>query len=133
MNSAQAAQNWVEAWSSGWANHDPDLIAGRYAPDGRFRSHPFRATTSGSAGAADYARQAFEEEAASSFVFGDPIVGQDGRAAVEYRAVITNSDGSKSTLAGVTVLRFDEGGRVTEHRDYWAMAEGDLGLSIEED
>jgi hypothetical protein len=108
------------------------VIAARYAPDGSFRSQPFRATTSGPAAAAEYARQAFEEEASASFVFGEPIVGDDGRAAVEYRAVITNNDGSLSTLAGVTLLRFDGEGLVTDHRDYWAMTDGDLGLDFKE-
>lgn len=49
-------------------------------------------------------------------------VGADGRAAVEYRADITTIAGQETQLAGVTLLRFDSSGLVTEHRDYWAMA-----------
>jgi len=28
-------------------------------------------------------------------------------------------DGEQLTLAGVTILRFDGGGLVVDHRDYW--------------
>jgi hypothetical protein len=68
-----------------------------------------------------YAVQAFAEERTATPTFASPIVDPDGRAAVEYRADITTTAGNEARLAGVTVLRFDSGGLVTEHRDYWAM------------
>ena len=45
------------------------------------------------------------------------------RAAVEYWATM-RVGGEEQTLAGTTLLRFDDDGLVVEHRDYWAMAEG---------
>jgi uncharacterized protein (TIGR02246 family) len=123
MDAGAAARAWVEAWSKGWATHDPTLIAARYAEDCEFRSHPFRASLHGRAGARAYAEQAFAEERSSIASFHDPIVGADGRAAVEYRATIMTTDGKTAALAGVTLLRFDDDGLVREHRDYWAMME----------
>ncbi len=90
---------------AGWIGHDADVIASRYAEECEFRSHPFREAVHGRDGAR----------------FGEPIVAPDGRAGVEYRAEITTPDGDNVTLAGVTVLRFDDEGLVIEHRDYWAM------------
>src|SRR5438105_342753 len=122
MTPGQAAEAWVTAWSDGWRHHDPDVIAARYADNAEFLSQPFRPITHGPAAAADYTRDAFAQERSTRFVFGEPIVADNGRAAVEYRAVIEGADGSTSTLAGTTVLRFDADGLVTEHRDYWAIS-----------
>jgi len=114
----------------GWAKHNPDIIAKRYATNCMFVSHPFRVPARGRGGAAAWIREAFAEEQAAEFVFAEPIVSADARAAVEYRAVITGPDGARQTLAGTTILRFDIDGLVLEHRDYWAMADGDLGLDL---
>jgi uncharacterized protein (TIGR02246 family) len=123
MDVGAAARAWVDAWSAGWATHDPDAIAARYADECEFRSHPFREPLSGREGARRYAEEAFAEERSAVSSFAEPIVAADGRAAVEYRAKITTNDGKTATLSGVTVLRFAEDGLVREHRDYWAMTE----------
>jgi nuclear transport factor 2 (NTF2) superfamily protein len=123
MDPAEAARAWVRAWRTGWLAHDPDVIAARYAEGCDFRSHPFRDALVGRDGARTYVTGAFAEERSADPTFADPIVMQDGRAAVEYRARIVTTTGARVTLAGVTVLRFDRGGMVTEHRDYWATEE----------
>jgi hypothetical protein len=122
MDSEAAARSWVEAWSRGWRDHYPAVIAERYADDAVFMSHPFRDARRGKRAAFDYAEEAFAEEEAVEFRFGDPIASH-GRAAVEYWAVITSRE-REQTLLGVTVLRFDDDGLVTEHADYWAMQDG---------
>jgi hypothetical protein len=43
--------------------------------------------------------------------------------------VITSTDGSVETVAGTSLLRFDEGGRVVEQRDAWAGQAGRSELS----
>jgi uncharacterized protein (TIGR02246 family) len=123
MDADAAARAWVNAWSEGWAKHDADVIAARYAEDCEFLSHPFRESLFGRDGAKSYAEQAFAEERSAVSSFADPIVAADGRAAVEYRATITAPDGGVAALAGVTILRFDGDGLVREHRDYWAMTD----------
>jgi nuclear transport factor 2 (NTF2) superfamily protein len=125
MDSNEAATAWVQAWSAGWARHDPEVIGLRYADDCEFISQPFREALRGRDGARTYAAQAFAEERSARFRFGEPIVGSDRRAAVEYWAIITDTNGEVVTLAGVTVLRFDPEGRVLEHRDHWAMSKGE--------
>jgi nuclear transport factor 2 (NTF2) superfamily protein len=130
MNTADAASAWVDGWSDGWARHDPEVIAARYARDCVFRSLPFRAAGRGRQAPLDYARQSFAEEQSARFAFGAPVVGSNGRAAVEYRAVITTPDGTATTIAGVSMLRFGEDGLVTEHLDTWTEAPGDLGIAI---
>jgi nuclear transport factor 2 (NTF2) superfamily protein len=119
----------VEAWEDGWARHDPDVITARYAPDCTFRSHPFRPAAQGRDEAGAWIREAFAGERSARFAFGEPIVSPDARAAVEYRAVIKATNGTESTLAGTTVLRFDDTGLVVDHRDYWAIIDGDSGLA----
>jgi hypothetical protein len=126
----QGARAWVDAWKDGWARHDPEVIAARYAPDCRFRSEPFRALEHGRAAALAYATRSFAEERGARFTFGEPIVGGDGRAAVEYRAVITGTDGADITIHGVSLLRIGPDGLVAEHRDTWTQLEGDHGIDL---
>jgi hypothetical protein len=96
----------------------------------RLRSLPFRVAGRGPQAAFEYARQSFGEEQSARFAFGAPVVSANGRAAVEYRAVITARDGAITTVAGVSMPRFGEDGLVTEHLDTWTEADGDLGIAI---
>ena len=57
------------------------------------------------------------------FRFGDPLVARD-RAAVDWWAVITATDGSVETIAGTSLLRFGPDGRVIYQRDAWASEPG---------
>jgi nuclear transport factor 2 (NTF2) superfamily protein len=130
ISTLEGARAWVAAWSDGWARHDPEMIAARYAPECRFRSQPFRPLEHGRSAALAYVTQSFEEEQSARFTFGEPIVGPDGRAAVEYRAVITARDGSETTIHGVSVLKVGPDGLIAEHRDCWTELEGDHGVAL---
>ncbi|MEN3341420.1 MAG: hypothetical protein V7644_824 [Actinomycetota bacterium] len=122
MEGEEAARLWVEGWSRGWRAHDPEPIAARYSAGAVFVSHPFREPLGGRDGAYEYARQAFSAEDTAEFRFAEPIV-CGRRAAVEYWAVLT-SGGREQTLAGTTVLHFDDDGLVDRHCDYWALEGG---------
>ena len=130
MTTLDGARAWVDAWKDGWARHDPAVIAGRYSPDCRFRSQPFRPLEHGRSAAQAYAEHSFEEERSARFTFGEPIVGEDGRAAVEYRAVITAPDGTDTTIHGVSLLKVGPDGLIVEHRDTWSELEGDHGIDL---
>ena len=130
MTPLEGTRAWVEAWQDGWARHDPDVIAARYAPDCRFRSWPFRDLEHGRGAPLAYARRSFEEERSARFTFDEPVVGSDGRAAVQYRAVITAPDGSVSTIHGVSLLRIGTDGLIAEHLDTWTELEGDHGVDL---
>ena len=119
MKAEAAARAWVDAWTRGWREHDPEPIAARYAADVVFRSHPFREPED----ARTYVERVFAGEGAEPEVwFGEPIVAGD-RAAAEYWAIL-RVEGRAQTLAGTSVLRFDPEGLVVEHRDYWAIEDG---------
>ena len=131
MTPLEGARAWVAAWQDGWTRHDPNVIAARYAPDCRFRSQPFRDLEHGRAAAQAYATHSFDEESRASFTFGEPIVGPDGRAAVEYRAVIWPRDGGEpTTIHGVSLLKVGPDGLIAEHRDTWTELEGDHGIAL---
>jgi ketosteroid isomerase-like protein len=118
VDAEAAARRWVDVWSRGWPAHDVEPIAALYAPTCNFVSHPLR----GPEDARAYVERAFAEEDETECRFGEPRVDGD-RASVEYWAHI-RSEGTWQTLAGVTLLRFDAGGLVVEHRDYWALEDG---------
>jgi ketosteroid isomerase-like protein len=112
----------VEAWTTGWVEHDAERIVGLYADHAVFVSAPFRGPKHGPDGVREYVEWAFSEEDTVEARFGEPVVAGD-RAAVEYWAVITYR-GREQTLAGTALIRFNEDGRVVEQRDYWHMEDG---------
>jgi hypothetical protein len=81
-----------------------------------YRSPAFREPELGLAGVRRYLDKEFAAERDIQCWFGSPIASGD-RAAVEWWASWTEQ-GQQLTFAGVTVLRFDEQGRVIDHRDY---------------
>ena len=118
MATEQAARRWVEAWSLAWPRKDAVPIAALYADGASYRALAFREADS----ASDYLRRTFAEESDIACRFGEPVVSGD-RAAVEWWASWLE-DGEPVTLAGATMLRFDDEGKVVDHRDYWNQAEG---------
>ena len=122
MDVDAAVRRWAETWRAAWPAQDEDAVVGLYAEDAVYLSHPFREPHRGTAGAREYVRQAFAEEATVECWFGEPVAAGN-RAAVEYWAVLQEG-GREVTLAGTTVLRFRPDGLVEEHRDYWTMKDG---------
>ena len=111
-------------WGAAWPREDVEAIAALYAPNAVFYSQPFREQQV----PVEYAAWAFDEQREAECRFGEPLV--DGaRAAVDWWAVVTSGDGSVETLAGTSLLRFDEVGLVAEQRDVWAAHEGRVELA----
>jgi hypothetical protein len=105
-----------------WPARDVDSIAALYADNSRYLSYPFREPDEGIAGARNYLTRTLHEEEDIECWFGEPVAGDD-RAAIEWWASWTE-DGEEITLAGTTLLRFDEDGLVVDHRDYWNQHDG---------
>jgi hypothetical protein len=119
MDAQAAAREWAETWTRAWRELDPEMLAPLYTVETVHRSHPFREPGH----PIDYARWALaEEEGEPDVSMGDPIVAGN-RAAIEWWAVIIDN-GKEVSLAGTSVLRFDENGRTIEQTDYWGNADG---------
>ena len=113
------ARRWAEGYRVAWEEGDPDAAAALYAPDCVFRSAPFRQPEP----PVEYTRRVYPEARADDVRFGEPI--EDGdRAAVEWWATLVLTGGEQHTIAGCSVLRFDDDGLVVESRDYWHMEPG---------
>jgi hypothetical protein len=106
-------------WSEAWPVADVEAVRSLYAARAAFWSQPFRDRQA----PAEYAAWAFAEQQAAECRFGTPLVDGD-RAAVDWWAVVTSSDGSIETLAGTSLLRFDDDGQVVAQRDAWAAQPG---------
>ena len=119
MDTEAAVRRWIDAWQKAWPTEDVDAIASLYTDGAVYTSHPFRQPET----ARGYLEHAFGEEELVRAWFGEPIV--DGpRAAVEYWAVMRAPAANELTIAGCAFLRFDEEGRVVDHRDYWDQTDG---------
>src|SRR5581483_6853772 len=84
LDAAAAARAWIEGWTTGWQNADPEPIAALYAEDAAYVSHPNHALDSSPS---DYALRSFGDEVLVECHYGEPVVGGD-RAAVEYWAIL---------------------------------------------
>jgi nuclear transport factor 2 (NTF2) superfamily protein len=118
LDAEQAARRWADTWASAWPRKDAESIAALYSEEAAYRALAFREPDA----ASDYLRRTFAEESSIECRFGRPVVSGD-RAAVEWWAS-WREEGEDLTLAGVTVLRFDDDGKVVDHRDYWNQAPG---------
>ena len=117
-----AARRWKETWEHAWPRGDIDAIAALYAPSANYRALAFRDPYRGVDGVRQYLRSNVEAESGVICRFGDPIA-SDTHAVVEWWAS-WEEDGEAVSLAGVTLLRFDAGGLVVDHRDYWNQEPG---------
>ena len=126
MDAETAAHAWRDAWTRAWRALDADLLEPVYTADTVHRSHPFREPGN----PIEYARWALAEEEGEPEVWmGDPIVAGD-RVAIEWWAVVTEN-GKEVSLAGSSILRFGDDGRVVEQTDYWGQADGrEMGKSV---
>jgi SnoaL-like domain len=93
-----------------------EAIAALYAETAVCRSPAFREPYSGLAGVRRYLGENLPAEENIECWFGEPIVSGD-RAAVEWGGS-WREQGLELTFAGVTVLRFNDHGKVVDHRDY---------------
>jgi hypothetical protein len=115
MSTRDAAERWREVWVRGWRAGEAEEILTLYAPTAYFQSHPFRQAVT----PADYITPTLADEESAECEFAEPIV-DDDRAAVEWSAETRLKNGRTEKLAGVSLLRFDAEGLVTEQRDFWA-------------
>jgi SnoaL-like domain len=115
MNTRQAAERWCATWEHGWRAHESEEIVALYAEGAYFQSHPFRDPQA----PRDYIEPTLAEEESAECEFGEPIVDGD-RAVVEWSAETKLRNGDTEKLAGVSLLRFDADGLITEQRDFWA-------------
>ena len=117
MDTAAAAQRWADSWRRAWPSFDADSISALYADEHSYRALAFREPTT----ASRYLAEQFAVESEVECWFGEPIVNGD-RAAVEWWGAWVEG-GARLTLAGASILRFDERGLVVDHRDYWNEVE----------
>ena len=115
VDTRAAAERWREVWARGWRAGEADEILALYSPTAYFQSHPFREAGT----PADYIVPTLAEEESAECEFAEPIV-DDDRAAVEWWATTKLKEGGEEKLAGVSLLRFDADGLVTEQRDFWS-------------
>jgi SnoaL-like protein len=112
-------KRWAEGYKVAWEEGDPEAAAALYHPDCVFRSAPFREPEP----PIEYTRRVFPEARAEDVRFGEPVEAGD-RTAVEWWATLVGRDGTEETLAGCSILRFDDEGLVVEACDYWQSEPG---------
>ena len=119
------AQEWLDLMGRAWRDRDPRAAAELFTDDAVYRSGPFRSPLLGRTEITNYWKSATSNQSGIEVTFGDPLVDGD-RVAVEWWSV-TNENGRPTTDAGGLFLRF-EGGRCSELREYWNLADGAVAV-----
>ncbi len=122
MLATEAAERWRRTWEEAWPRLDVEAITALYARSATYRALAFREPDLGLDGVRRYLHASFETASDVRCRFAAPIVAGD-RAAVEWWASWVE-DGDALTMAGTTLLRFDDDGLVVDHRDYWYQQPG---------
>jgi hypothetical protein len=122
VNADEAADRWARVWLEAWQAQETEAIVALYRHDARFSTEAFRVPYRGTDGVRTYVARAFDEEREPRVWVGSPIVSGD-RAAIEWWAAVIEND-IAITLAGVSILRFDEQGLVVEQWDSWNQGDG---------
>jgi hypothetical protein len=114
VDARAAARRWAETWERGWNEHDAAAILALYADGAEWSQSPFRPAET----PRGYVERVFAEEESAQASFEEPLVDGD-RAAVAWRGDTKLQDGGEEHLVGVSLLRFDDDGRVVWQRDVW--------------
>jgi SnoaL-like domain len=122
LDTDAAARRWADTWQRGWNEFDVEGIVALYAPDAIVSIEAFRDPSIGPAGVRRYLARTFAEEERVEATFAEPVVG-DGRAAVSWWATMVEN-GAPVTLAGTSMLRFNDEGLVVEQWDAWNQSAG---------
>jgi SnoaL-like domain len=117
MDATEAATRWSAAWKQGWEALDPEPILACYAGDAVLSTEPFREPYRGVDGVRAYVARVLAEEDDPRVWMADPIVAGD-RAAISWWTSLREA-GTDVTLAGTSILRFDDDGLVVEQWDAW--------------
>jgi hypothetical protein len=117
-----AARNWGRIWQQAWEALDVEAVVALYAPNAEYWTEPFREPYRGLDGAREYVTQAFGSEHTVTAWFGEPVVDGDRTVVPWYATQIEND--APVTLAGISLLRFNDEGLVVEEWDTWNWAEG---------
>jgi nuclear transport factor 2 (NTF2) superfamily protein len=122
METGEAAARWARTWHDGWEVRDTDAVMALYAQDSWYSSEAFREPIQGWKGVRQFVERVFSEERGPRVWVGEPIVSGD-RAAIEWWATVVEND-LPISLAGVSILRFDAAGLVSEQWDSWNQGVG---------
>ena len=123
MDAREAARRWASTWKNAWEAKDTEAIVAALCRRCRLLDATVPHAHLRRAGVREYVSQAFAEE--------DGAAGL-GRGPRSSTAIAPRSNGGRpltengveTTLAGTSVLRFDDDGLVVEQRDTWNQADG---------
>lgn len=124
---------FAKAYSAVWTS-DPDGLVKFFAPDGTYTDVAMDGTYQGHEGIARFHRFMLKFASDSVIEFGDTYA-SDGRLYAEWvwsgsfngplrlrSGKLIDAAGTKFSVPGVAVCKYDADGKLTSHADYWDLA-----------
>jgi len=118
------AREWLESYKRAWESRDADAAAALFTPDAHYREQPYQEPFEGPAGVRAYWAEVTSTQSDVRFRYGAPLVVGD-RVVAEWWVTMKNG-GADVTLAGIFLLRLDDGGLCSDLVEYWHFSEGQL-------
>jgi hypothetical protein len=114
---------WLAAYHQAWITHDAEQLAQLFTEDAAYHSHPFRPPYQGRAAIQAYWQSATASQADLELRWGAPVIA-DKHMAVEWWAMMRDTEAGDLTLPGCLLVRFAEDGLCEELREYWHLEMG---------
>jgi hypothetical protein len=114
---------WLAAYHHAWVTHNAEQVAQLFTEHAVYHSHPFRPPYRGRAEISAYWQRATPSQADLEVQWGTPIV-SGNRVAIEWWAMMRETEAGELTLPGCLLLRFAENGLCEELREYWHVEVG---------
>ncbi|MDQ1665440.1 MAG: hypothetical protein QOH75_1471 [Actinomycetota bacterium] len=113
------AERFIAGFIQAWREHDSDLIASLFTPDGRLYYSPLEPPVVGHDAIREFWAQGTAGQSNLDVTFGPPAMA-GGRAVAEWWATVHN-DGQPTTEPGCALITLDQAGRCTELREYSSL------------
>ena len=114
---------WLTAYHQAWMSHNAEQVAQLFTEDAIYHAHPFRPPYQGRAEIRAYWRRSTSSQEDLDLRWGTPIV-SGNHMAVEWWAMMRDTDEGEITLPGCLILRFSANGLCEELREYWHVEVG---------
>ncbi len=112
-------EQWLASYESAWESRSADMAAALFTPDARYRDDPFKPAHEGREAIHAYWAGVTADQSAIDFTSSVEVVAGNTAVAPWHAEFTQTSTGAKIVLDGVFILKFAQGGLVSDLKEWW--------------